>query len=138
VKLYLDSSVLLRRLLGQPGAIAMDDRYSQVGTSVLSEVECLRTLDRIRVLDRLDDDRIANLRAEVFKHLQGMAVVEMTRSVLQRASQPMPTALGTLDSIHLSTALLWREGTGEELALATHDRALATAARANGIAVVGI
>ena len=137
MKLYLDSSVILRRLLGQPGAIPADDRYSQVVTSALSEVECLRTLDRMRILDRLDDDRISGLRAEIFKHLHGMVVVELTRSVLERASYPMPTALGTLDAIHLATAFLLRDKSEEVVALATHDRALATAARASGIGVVG-
>lgn len=137
MKLYLDSSVILRRLLGQAGAIPADDRYTQVVTSALSEVECLRTLDRMRILDRLDDDRISALRAEIFKHLHGMVVVEMTASILHRASYPMPTVLGTLDAIHLATAFLLRDKSEEVVALATHDRVLATAARASGIAVVG-
>ena len=50
----------------------------------------------------------------------------------------MPTELGTLDAIHLATALLWTETTGESLAMATHDAALAIAARAHGLAVVGV
>jgi hypothetical protein len=38
----------------------------------------------------------------------------------------------------LATALLWRERGGSELVMATHDQALATAARASGFSVVGI
>ena len=49
----------------------------------------------------------------------------------------MPTELGTLDAIHLATALLWREMTGEDLTMATHDGALAIAAEAHGLPVVG-
>jgi hypothetical protein len=66
-----------------------------------------------------------------------MYFVEPNPSVLERASQPLPTSLGTLDAIHLATALLWRDRLPEELVMATHDRALATAARACGFLVLG-
>jgi predicted nucleic acid-binding protein len=64
-------------------------------------------------------------------------VVELTIPVLARAAQPLPTALGTLDAIHLATALLWKERTGADLVMATHDEALAIAARASGLRVIG-
>ncbi|HKU87802.1 MAG TPA: hypothetical protein VJV77_15810 [Casimicrobiaceae bacterium] len=66
-----------------------------------------------------------------------MEIVEIGPSVLARASQPLPTALGTLGAIQLATALLWKERAGVELTMATHDGALATAARA-GLPVIGI
>jgi hypothetical protein len=34
------------------------------------------------------------------------------------AAQPMPTELGTLDAIHLATALLWRDTASEPLTMA--------------------
>jgi hypothetical protein len=49
----------------------------------------------------------------------------------------MPTELGTLDAIHLASALLWREAAGAELVMATHDRALALGAQAYGLRVFG-
>ena len=49
----------------------------------------------------------------------------------------MPTELGTLDAIHLATALLWKEMTREELVMATHDGGLALGAQAQGLPVVG-
>ena len=58
--------------------------------------------------------------------------------VLDRAAQPMPTELGTLDAIHLATALLWKEMTRVDLAMATHDGALALGAQAHGLPVVGV
>jgi hypothetical protein len=57
--------------------------------------------------------------------------------VLARAAHPLPTELGTLDAIHLATALLWREQRGDDIVMATHDGALATAARACGLVVLG-
>jgi hypothetical protein len=69
--------------------------------------------------------------------MEAMEVVEVTRSVLARAAQPLPTALGTLDALHFATALLWREQAGAELIMATHDAALGRAARASGFRVLG-
>jgi hypothetical protein len=43
-----------------------------------------------------------------------------------------------LDALHLATALLWREQVAEDLVMATHDEALATAAKASGLRVIGV
>ena len=63
--------------------------------------------------------------------------VDVTPGVLRRAADPFPTPLGTLDAIHLATAILWREGRQEGPVMATHDGQLATAARAVGLATAG-
>jgi len=68
--------------------------------------------------------------------MTSLELVEIDATVLDGAAQPMPTELGTFDVIHLS-ALLFRESTGEELMMATHDRALALGAQAHGIHVTG-
>lgn len=135
---YLDSSVILRRLLGQSGALR-EWRLVRTGiSSRLAEVECLRTLDRLRLDAALDERRLATLREALYAVLATLEIVEITRAVLTRAAQPSPTSLGTLDALHLSSALIWRERTGRNLAMATHDEALATAARACGLAAIGI
>lgn len=135
---YLDSSVLLRLVLGQRNALKEWRTIEQGVASALVEVECLRTLDRLRLAERLGDDQIALRREAVYRMLDAMEVVEITRPVLARAAQPLPTTLGTLDAIHLATALLWQERSGANFVVATHDRALATAARASGLKVVGL
>lgn len=106
--------------------------------SALVEVECLRTLDRLRLGEGLKDAEIAARRETVFRLLEAIVVVELTRPILSRAAQPLPTALGTLDAIHLATALLWKERTKTDLVMATHDEGLATASRASGLRVVGV
>ena len=135
---YLDSSVLLRLVLGQRNALKEWRTIEQGVASALVEVECLRTLDRLRLGERLGDDQIALRREAVYRMLDAMEVVEITRPVLARAAQPLPTTLGTLDAIHLATALLWQERSGANFVVATHDQALAIAARASGLKVVGL
>ena len=135
---YLDSSVLLRVVLRQRDALPDWRRVERGVASALVEVECLRTLDRLRLAAGLTDREISRRREAVFRVLDAVEIVELTRPVLSRASQPMPTALGTLDAIHLATALLWRESRGDELVFATHDVALGLAARASGVPVIGL
>lgn len=135
---YVDSSVVLRVVLGQPGRLA---EWKNIVTGIASglvEVECLRTLDRLRVAGNLSADDVAVRREAVFRVLEGLELVELTRAVLHRAAQPMPAPLGALDAIHLATAEMWREAKGKELLVATHDQALALAARASGFRVAGV
>lgn len=135
---YLDSSVILRVLLRQRDALAEWATITQGVSSALAEVECLRTLDRLRLSQGHPDGAIAERREAVYRLMESMEVVEITHPILSRAAQPLPTALGTLDAIHLATAVVWKERTGRDLSMATHDSALAVAARASGMRVVGV
>lgn len=135
---YLDASVILRLVLGQTDQL---DEWSEVTAGVasaLAELECLRTLDRLRTERAISEAIIGSRREAVYHFMRSVEIVETTRAILERASQPLPTTLGTLDAIHLATAMLWSERTQTELVMATHDRALGRAARATGFTVVGI
>ena len=135
---YVDASVLLRCVLGEPGALHLAD-LDPGHTSALAEVECLRTLDRLHLTGRLSQDDVAARRGAIFDVLDALEVVGLSRPVLRRAAEPFPTPLGTMDALHLATALLWRERHPRGgAALATHDVELARAARACGLDVVGI
>jgi hypothetical protein len=46
--------------------------------------------------------------------------------------------IGTLDAIHLASAVTLRDGLNEDLVFATHDRQQAIGARALGFEVIGI
>jgi len=136
VKAYLDTSVLLRIVFGQKDALRNWATIVAAMASELVRVEALRTIDRARLRESLSDDDVAERRADVLEVLTGCHLVPIDAAVLERSSEPFPTALGTLDAIHLSTALLVR-GEHPDLTFATHDRALATAARAVGFRVLG-
>jgi predicted nucleic acid-binding protein len=135
---YIDSSVVLRVVLGQAGRLEEWEKIETGVMSALTEVECLRTFDRQRLRSTLSDSEITNVREALFRSLGKAFVVELDRAVLTRAAQSFATVLGTLDAIHLATALLWRDREAPDLVFATHDGALATAARAQGMSVVGI
>jgi predicted nucleic acid-binding protein len=135
---YFDSSVVVRIVLGQQGQLAEWRSMVSVVGSRLVEVECLRTIDRLNVEGRLTTDDTVIRREAIYRMLDRMELVELTSTVLQRASQPMPAPLGTLDAIHLASAMLWKEVKDNDILMATHDRALALAARASGLRVAGV
>ena len=135
---YVDASVLLRVALRQPDALPEWRQIDQGVSSALSLTECLRTLDRLRLRANLLDKQVALRRATILSLIASLEIVEIDAAVLDRAAQPMPTELGTLDAIHLATALLWKESTRAELVMATHDVALALGAQAHGLDVAGV
>jgi predicted nucleic acid-binding protein len=135
---YVDTSVLLRVALGQPDALVEWPRIRRGVSSALVTTEGLRTLDRLRLRAELVDAEVARRRATILTLTASLELVEVDALVLDRAAQPMPTELGTLDAIHLATALLWKEMTRAALVMATHDAALALGAEAHGLPVVGV
>jgi predicted nucleic acid-binding protein len=134
---YLDASAALRLVLGEPHHLAEWPRVEAAVASALTEVECLRTLDRLMRVGSLTPEELAVRRTAVYRLLEAVEVVDVARAVLRRAAEPFPTPLGTLDAIHLSTALTWRDMRNANLTMATHDQALATAARSMGLEVIG-
>jgi predicted nucleic acid-binding protein len=136
VIVYVDTSVLLRLALGEPDPLTTWANAERAMSSELARVEALRTIDRARISHSLADDVVSERRAVVLRLLDGLDLVALDSAVLVRSAEPFPTALGTLDAIHLSTALMARDQ-HPDLVFATHDRALATGARAVGFQVVG-
>lgn len=135
---YVDASVLLRFALGQPDALPEWRQIERGVSSALIRTESLRTLDRLRLQANLADAEVAKRRATVLAVIASLEVVDVGEAVLDRAAQPMPTEVGTLDAIHLATALLWKEMRRVDLVMATHDEALALGAQAHGLPVVGV
>jgi len=134
---YVDSSVLLRVALGQPNALPEWRQIDRGVSSVLISTESLRTLDRVRIRAGLTDAEVARRRATILNLIDSLELVQIDSMVLDRAAQPMPTQLGTLDAIHLASALLWQVAMETDLIMTTHDGALSLAAQAHGLKVLG-
>jgi predicted nucleic acid-binding protein len=137
VRVYFDSSVVLRVVLGERGRLAEWSRASEAVTSEITRVECLRALDRLRLDGGMPDRELARRRATVLTVLSGIDVVRLNRAVLERAAEPFPTRLHTLDALHVASALLAR-ARAAALRFATHDVDLAAAAAAEGLPVLGV
>lgn len=137
---YLDASVLMRLVLGEEHPLEEWDQLQLGITSELTRVEAARVIDRLEILGVFQDDESDEKLAEVADILKRVDIIPLDQRVLQRAREPLPTVLGTLDAIHLASAFLYREAQPDDeppVVLATHDKALATAARALRFKVIG-
>ena len=135
---YLDTSALLRLVLREPGALEELRSCEALVASELVAVESLRTIDRLRLQGALSTEDAASRRETATEWLEAVDLVLLQRPILARASEPFPTPLGTLDALHLSTALVWQDRMRQTLVMATHDRDLSLAARSFGFEVRGV
>ena len=134
---YLDTSILLRRLLGQPKSFAGWGDWTLAATSELTRVESLRTIDRLRLQGKLTDEEVAASVQGLDEILSRVDEISLGKSVLRKASLSYATVIGTLDAIHLASALLWQENSQPSVVFLTHDIQLGRAAEAAGMKSFG-
>jgi uncharacterized protein len=134
---FLDSSVLLRKLLGEPRSLAEWPQIRRAYASRLLPIEVARVIDRCRLDGQIDDAEVATLHLEARRVLRSVEIVALTEHILLAAGAAMPTVVGTLDALHLVTALELAKQVAP-LVLATHDVQLGRAAQSSGLPVIGL
>ncbi|MEZ5126140.1 MAG: type II toxin-antitoxin system VapC family toxin [Thermoleophilia bacterium] len=135
---YVDSSVLLRFVLGQPDTLEPRLEGEERVASRLVETECLRGIAALLHRGELGDEEAAERRVAVHAYVRRLRRVSVSDAVLRRAGDASPLPLKTLDAIHIATALLWRDYRDPELVFATHDHQQARVALALGFEVIGV
>lgn len=132
MKVYVDTSVVLRVFQGQKNAWKDWGRWETAYSSALLGVECRRFLDRMRLEQFWGESAMEEAGMRLRQLERVIDRVRLSPSILERAGLPMPTILKTLDSIHLATAARIRERIEPHLVFMTHDAQQGRAARALG------
>lgn len=135
---YLDSSVVLRKVLRQSNSLEEWSALKTGFSSRLLQLECLRSIDRLRLLSDLSSEQMVESREYFFELKRKIGLLPITDAVIKRAEEAFLSVLGSLDAIHLTTAIFLRERHGRDFLFATHDKELALAAKAHGFRVIGI
>lgn len=138
MNVYLDSSVVLRRLFGQRGMVAGWGTWNNAYASVLVRLEVLRTIDRMRLSHRILDREVGRLVTSAHAVFEALQFIPLNGAILERAAQSFPTTLGTLDALHLSSALWVTREAEVDVTVLTHDRELALAAQSMNLPVEGV
>jgi len=127
--IYIDSSVVLARLLFEPRSPPAQFWQEELVSSRLLEYE-------IWNLVHAYDPSGANI-GPARTLLTGIELLQLDRAVLARALAPWPTAVRTLDALHLATADYLRRHR-EPVELASYDNRLLAAAAALGIPLAAL
>ena len=135
---YLDTSVILSRLLHQPNLQVDWGDWKMACTSILTRIEFLRTIDRLRLRGEIDDGERVDLHRDFSTVWECTHRVPLAHAILERAAQPFPTVLGTLDALHLASALAIPPTGKDGVIFLTHDIQLGRAAAAMDLEVMGI
>lgn len=133
---YVDTSVLLRIVLQQPNVLEEWDAISLGISSSLLRVEAHRALERAHLRGELNVAEYAEKQTFLAQTFGAFLFLPVDESTIDAATQPLKHQLRTLDALHLVAALRYRAN-GPIDVFATHDHALATAARASGFTVLG-
>lgn len=123
---YIDTSALGRVLLDEPDKSAIKDAldsFDQVTASRLLRIELRRVGLKRGLLDRAE-----SLLADI-------ALIPLEDQILTATETLTPASVGTLDAIHLATAVQLTKA-GKLNALMTYDKGLAAGAREHGITVL--
>lgn len=131
---YVDSSALLKRVLAEAQSGALEDHLEAVAaaggalvTSSLAVVEVTRALLRREDGGAGGAGGAARLAADA---LAGVATAPLGAEVVALARRCGPAALGSLDALHLATALLL-----DVDEVVVYDARLRAAAAAAGLVV---
>jgi len=123
---YVDTSVFGRVILEEPDKTAIKRdlaKFDQRVASRLLRIELRRVGRREDALEAAD------------RILDSVLLIPLDEDVLASAETISPTTVGTLDAIHLATAVRLTKA-GELDALMTYDKRLADGAREHGITVL--
>jgi predicted nucleic acid-binding protein len=124
--IYLDTSVALAQLLGET---------RRPSEALWKQPLIASRLLQYEVFNRLNARGLNVSHGEDARQLLGMVtLVELAAPVLERALEPFPVPVRTLDALHLATLMFLRSH-AQKLQLASYDERLAAAATALGIPI---
>ena len=125
--IYLDTSVVIAHLLGEDRRPPDDLWREQLVSSRLVEYE---------LWTRLNARGLGDSHGAAARDVLGrIALLELVPPVLQRALEPFPTPVRTLDALHLASLSFLAEQ-GQSVELASYDDRMIEAARALGFAIL--
>jgi predicted nucleic acid-binding protein len=136
---YVESSAILALLLmEQPVHESIEPvlhEPQRAITSVVTLIECQRTILRAQAQGRLDAVSADSTRFRLARFIEHCNIVQLDESVLARSSESFGDDLiRTLDAIHVATALVARRALGP-IGFVSLDHRVRMVAAAEGFAV---
>ena len=137
MNLYADTSALIKRYVLEPGSeqvIAAIGQYPLIGTAALTLAEMASAMARAARLGRVDPIQISLTWQDFLAHWPSYVRLPVSAGIVERAgSLVWQYHLRAYDSLHLASALAWKDLTGDQVLFASYDTQLSHAARQAGL-----
>ena len=135
--LYLDSSALVKRYIAEPGtsevALAIAEARV-VGTSIISRAETAAALAKAIRAGTLTREAAASALQVFRSEWSTLVRIQATEMLIARADAlAWELGLRGYDAVHLASALLWKDGMGQEVTVVTFDQQLWAGAERRGL-----
>jgi hypothetical protein len=130
---YLDSSAIIRFLTQTPEFFREFSEPQVFATAEITEIECFRTFDKLRLMGELSDDELIVAKEDLKDLLASADIIQMDHEVLTAAKAPYSMVIRSLDAIHIATALEWQRELKEPVTIFSHDKRMNQLARYVGL-----
>lgn len=139
MNLYADTSALVKKYIQESGSeqvIVFFERFSFIGTTVLTQVELAAALAKASRSGWVGEAGVSQAWQDFLSHWPAYTRLPITTRVIERAaSLAWRYGLRAYDSLHLASAQVWQELAGGEIVFACFDKNLSKAAASEGLQV---
>jgi predicted nucleic acid-binding protein len=139
MNLYADTSALIKKYVRETGSEQVVEIFSQyllIGTSALTQVEMASAMAKALRLGWVSESEISIAWQDFLSHWEAYIRTPVTSGLVERASAlAWRHGLRAYDSIHLASALIWQEVSGDSVIFACYDTNLLKAARGERLQV---
>ena len=139
MNLYADTSALIKKYVREAGSdqvLAYFGQYSIIGTAALTQAEMASAMSKAARLGWVEESEISVAWQDFLAHWPAYTRLPVSAGIVERAaSLSWRHGLRAYDSVHLASALAWKDVTGDEVNFACYDKNLLNAARQEGLQV---
>ncbi|MEJ2264771.1 MAG: type II toxin-antitoxin system VapC family toxin [Anaerolineales bacterium] len=139
MNLYADTSALIKKYIREAGSeqiIAHFNQYPIICTAALTQAEMASAMSKAVRLGWVNEPEILIAWQDFLTHWPAFVRLPVSAGVIERASSlAWHHGLRAYDSVHLASALAWKDVTGDQVVFACCDRTLLKAARQEGLQI---
>ena len=139
MNLYADTSALIKKYVQEEGSEQVNIHFNQspvIGTTVLTQAEMASAMAKAIRLGWVREPEILIAWRDFLSHWPAYLRLPVSAGIIDRAASiTWRHSLRAYDSVHLASALAWRDMTGDEVVFACYDMNLLKAARQEGLQV---
>jgi uncharacterized protein len=139
MNLYSDTSALIKKYVKEVGSDQVINHFAEfpfIGTSALTLVEMASAMSKAARMRWVSETDIAIAWRDFQSHWPAYTRLPVSNAIMERSADlSWRQSLRAYEAIHLASAVVWKDITGDEVIFACYDRNLSEAARKEGLQI---